>query len=734
MRDMSNMVGVDVDTLREQRNAKLNPPEYEVGQGDDDGWSLSDASSTDFNNSMDNSAFMGTQASDGGLSFNMNSQNMQQQQPMVNTSQEDKFFEGLAVVAKTLYGWGKDLFKGIEEGIKDNDAFYWACYGKKLLVIGCIISVISVVTMFFGMITNYFANSFWGLVGGMILVVMGLIIFSVNFEKGNEIRENFMEKDIFDDNPLDSFEDNNDSFEEEDEDSAWGSWGSDEETEEDGSGAFDVWDNLDSMEEEDKEPENVVYQEDINIDSAIDSIREIPPHTQTRQYLFEEFSRVLPSLNPDFAKLKPISEDSNNFIIFDKILSDAALQVGTREDKLPELQELRENQFIIQIRATRPSGMKEEDIANEIANIYSKDNFGRIIHEGVYATVSSVGGNFIINLFKGENSIVTLADTYREVKDFVLDPQVGKPIVMGVDELGKVWTINADKVFSFIISGKPRSGKSWLAVALLLQLCMYNSPKEVTFEVFDVKDKTSDYFKMSNSIPHFKRFESDRARILSRLRYLTTTEAKRRTKIISDNNCIAIADLKKTHPEVDIPYLYVVIDEIVGLTSKFTKEESAEFRDLMNTLITQMPNLGIKLILVPHRVTNDIVPKTTYVNVGCIACVKSDFDEIKSVMGVTKKDFPYDLSNQGDMALKTGDVNKGKVVFCHGVAITTSNEANEDIYRFIGSLWGMLEPEEKKQEVKEVQEVYKGHNLSGVTNMEDFGEDDDISEDFWDSI
>lgn len=729
---MSNMVGGDVDTLRSERDARLNPPQYDIGQGDDDGWNMSEIPSNDLSSmSMNESSFLGTQASDGGMMpFNMNSF-QQQQQPVVNTSAEDKFFDALAGVAKFALKVGKDLLHGFSEGIKDNDAFYWACYGKKLMVIGCSISGVSVVLMLFSLVSSLFVNSFWGLIGGLLTVATGLIVFTMNFEKGNEIREN---KVISTSKPQEDFNNDNDIWgeqSEEDEEDAWGSWGDSSEEEED-LGGFDVWDNLGSEEEE--EPENVVYEEDINIDSAIDSIREIPAHTQTRQYLFEEYSKILPSLNPDFAKLKPISENSDNFIIFDKVLSDAALQVGTKEDKLPELVELRENQFIIQIKATRPSGMKEEEIANEIANIYSKDEFGGIIHEGVYATTSSVGSNYIINIFKGEDSIVTLADTYREVKDFVLDPNVKKPIVIGVNELGGVWKFDAEKVYSYIFSGKPRTGKSWCVVSLVVQLAMYSSPKEVEFEALDVKDTSSDFYKLGEMLPHFKRFEGNPQRILSRLRNITTYEADRRRKILQENDVINVVDLKKKNADVEIPYHYIIIDEMIGLEGKLSKEENVEFKALINTIVTQMPNLGVRLIMIPHRVTNDVIPKTTYTNVGFLTCVKSDFKEINNTLEVTKKEFPYDLPNVGDMAMKSGEINRGKVVFSHGIAVTTSNEGNEGVYKFIGKLWNMLEPEEKVQKVEsENTEVYKGHDLSGVSDIEDFGEED-ISEDFWDNV
>ena len=743
---MGNLAS-DVDLLRKEREARMNPPEFEIGQGEDDGWNFFDDDNGGM--SMDESAFGGSSQgfgdSFGGMGGDLGSlggsvqggfSNTNSHSPQSLTATEDKIIDGAVMVGKHAFNGSKELFNGIHDGIKGNNAFYWTVYGKKVMVVGVVISISGVILSLMGLVSNI-SRGLDVLIGGLMSLAVGVLIFSLNCDKARELggmeKKESTEPVIYEEEEFsdDIFSDIDDDLYEEE----YSGWGSDDEEDifNDEEEEFDPWSSID----EDAYVESVdevISSEPVDIDEAIESIREIPAHTQTRQYLFEEYSRVLPVINPAFAKLKSISENSDSFIIFDKVLIDASIQVGTNQDKLPQLLELRENQFIIQLKATRPSGLKEEAIANEIANIYSRDEYGAVIHEGVYATTSSVGSSYIINIFKGEDSIISLADTYKEVSDFVLDPNIKKPVVMGVNELGKVWYFDAEKVFSYIISGKPRSGKSWSVVSLVLQLCMYSSPREVQFEVFDVKGTSSDFYSMDEHLPHFKKFESVGKRILQRLRHITTVEADRRKKILNEHDVIAIADLKNKGVDVEMPYLYVLIDEIVGLIGTFTKDEHAEFKDLMNVLITQMPNLGIRLILVPHRVTNDIVPKTTYTNVGCIACVRTDSKEIASTLDITKKDFPYDLTNSGDMALKTGEVNKGKTVFCHGVAVTSSNESNVGIYKFVGSLWGKLEPEEEKEQVLNLKkESYKGHDLVGVGSFDtEFGSEDyDDDESFW---
>ena len=751
MRDMSNKVG-DIDQIKAERYARNNPPNYEVGQSSDEDW---ENLFEDSQSSTDSSSFGGSSYSSlGGSSFDSSSFNAlggsiqgQGVQNTVNTDIEDKCIETVAKVSKSSFFFMKDIVFGLKDGLSQSDCFDISQYSGKVLISSGAVTGVSFILWCFSIFSDRLTDFKWVTLGGLISLSLGFVLFGFSLNASRKARERY-EREGFPDTEDDSdnslFETSQDDIdvydeqENQEDEGGWGSFGDEDgsiEEEADLDFNESIWDFSSSN---DSSNDEEVIEEPVDIDDAISSIRDIPPHTQTRQYLFEEYSRVLPKMNPNFAKLEPISEEDPNFLSFDQILRDASIQVGTKEDKIPVLKELRENQFIIQLKATRPSGLKEEDIASEIANIYSKDDFGALECEGVYATTSSVGGNFIINIFKGENSLVSLADTYTEVKDFILNTKNSKPIVFGVNELGRVWTFDADKIFSYIISGKPRSGKSWAVVSLILQLCMYSSPKEVIFEAFDVKGTSSDYYMMNKHLPHFKKFESDGSKILQRLRYLTTTEANRRKKILNDvgvkNNLsiINIADLKKESLDVEMPYLYVVIDEIVGLIGTFSKEEHAEFKDLVNVLITQMPNLGIKLILVPHRVTNDIVPKTTYTNVGCIACVRSDVKEINNTLDITKKDFPYDLANTGDMALKSGEINKGKVVFSHGIAITKSNDTNVDIYKFVGSLWNKLEPEEcnSKEDKGTYKESYKGHTLMGIDDVEEDSEVDD----FWDFL
>ena len=348
MRNMGNLAS-DVDLLRKEREARMNPPEFEIGQGEDDGWNFFDDDNGGM--SMDESAFGGSSQgfgdSFGGMGGDLGSlggsvqggfSNTNSHSPQSLTATEDKIIDGAVMVGKHAFNGSKELFNGIHDGIKGNNAFYWTVYGKKVMVVGVVISISGVILSLMGLVSNI-SRGLDVLIGGLMSLAVGVLIFSLNCDKARELggmeKKESIEPVIYEEEEFsdDIFSDIDDDLYEEE----YSGWGSDDDEEDifnDEEEEFDPWSSID---EDDyvESVDEVISSEPVDIDEAIESIREIPAHTQTRQYLFEEYSRVLPVINPAFAKLKSISENSDSFIIFDKVLIDASIQVGTNQDKLP---------------------------------------------------------------------------------------------------------------------------------------------------------------------------------------------------------------------------------------------------------------------------------------------------------------------------------------------------------------------------------------------------------------
>lgn len=759
MRDLSGMSG-DVESLRAQREARKNPPSFEAGQGEDDEWDFfgdSGGSSVD-DNGINDDVWGGTDYSNqmgsippggsmGGMGFggindfsNLSGVNIQGQMNQQPQEQGSLLERGIETSVKVTAKGAVTLGKGLNNIFKKWNYRKTVKFGTGYTILSIGMCLLGLLWVFLGVFSPFFRN-------GNLIILLGLfgclIGFSLSIpfyeraKKEEDEELGILEDSSYFEEPQTSYEDEEVVEEEEDPFSGWGSQEDDEVEEESESDPFanlsNIWDDDEDTVE--KIQEELVYEDDINIDSAIENITEIPAHTQTRQYLVEQYLRVLPLITPTFADMKDISESDDNFVIMDNILIKSALQVGLpqEEGKYPELLELRENSFILQLKAKRPSGLssaKELLIANEIANIYSHNDYGMEIYSGVYATVNSVGDNFIINLFKGESTLVSLGDTYRKVKEKILDPKCRMPIVWGVSELGEVYFSDIYKEESFIFSGAPRSGKSWEVQLVVAQMCMYHSPKEIIFDAFDVKGDVSDYKAMHKYLPHFKKFETNPKAILEGIKYIVDVEGPRRAKLISDMGALNISDLKANNPEIELPYKYVIVDEMVSLIGELTnmgKEYVEEFQRYLNNIVTKMPGYGIRVILVPHRIVNEIISKTTYSLIPNKMCIRASFDDMKNAMQITQKSFPYILTNPGDMALKVNGVSSGRVVYSHGAVLTSNNDANTGIFKFIGSLWNKLDPEEVKTEVVK-EEKPKKEKEEGYQGVMDIDEEED---NFW---
>lgn len=826
-----NSSGRDLNRARADRDFRMNPPEFEPGQGSSDGWNI-DLGGLDMGNNANNGNGQefpfgngdGNFSSFNSMSQSVNSGNGSVQQsdwsggsnqnitdllngqggaapgqgfsvqqggmpnglgqPQSNSvlsKDEEMFVKTVKTGAALAVGGAKATSKGIKvlyeefkESIEDNGITDRFRYGGLSSKVGGIVAGVGFCGLLLSLVSSGINRDacLALMVGGLMasMVGFGFLYFYYGphhelleqeeeegyYEEDGEGDMDFPQDDGTDDGGLD-FEENGeeigDTFgdlDEDEEEDLFGSWGEDEE------------------DEEDTRVEGGVYQEDLNIESMVDDLssEKMPVGMYTRQYLFETFSKVLPLMNPKFSDMHEISNSSDDFIEYEDVLREAAGTVGVKdEDELPTLLELRENSFMVQLKADRPKQCvgKEEAIAREVVSIYKYDDYGQEDDEkqSVYAVVKTVGEVFFINIFLGNTLMVSLGDIYLKEKSFVLNPKNIMPYIWGTNEFGKVLKCDIYKTNSFIISGVPRGGKSWKVQSLLLQLCMFNSPEDINFYVFDCKDTDSDYYKMSRLLPHFKGFESNPAKILQRLRDLTSTdkenvvthkvgEAERRRRIINKYGKINIVDLKESHPEVKLPFIYVVIDEMKSLTSQFSKEENAEFQGLLGRLVSQLPNRGYRVILIPHRITNEIISKQIYPLVNCRAAVKAQFDEIKTGMEITRKDFPYELPNPGDMALRASEINNNKVVYCHGEAITSNNDMNCEVFRYVGEVWKRLCPgcdkdmvgsndryvDKDKSPVDRSYETLNEDDVNGVSGVEDSFSIDDLDDDdeipsFW---
>lgn len=675
----------------------------------------------------------------GGIPQGGMTQPNMMQQPQ--KSAEDQLWDAAKAGFKGTVSFSKDL----GASIKTFTPRWWFMWGRTVLVTSIIVAVVGFVLSLFGLKLGLDIA-----VGGFISAAGGVIIWLFKAEDAKNFVSKYKDENntnqgliqpMPDVMPSSSIPENN-NF------TGDNSFSSDFENFDSSSDDFgDIDDDdpygMDYSDDDDYYADYVEEQpqDGMAVDDALASLEDIPKGMYERRYLWGMFTKVLPTMKPSFSEMREIDEADDAFLYWGDKLREAAAVAGCKEDFLPELLRLQENLFTIIVTCDRPQGFKPEQVAVELANIYAYAEGEK--NENVFAKVDTIGAECRITIFNGASAMISLKDMMLQEEQFFLDESNYIPVVLGVNQLGKVIKVDFKKIESLIITGMPRSGKSWFVQAVLTQMCAFVPPTELNIYICDPKDGISDF--KSFTLPHVKKFVSGDNNIVQALRNLVKVEAPRRKKIIGDAGFVNIWDYKERYPDIKLPIIYVVIDEVVTLASRMDKEVNNEFRMLLRELISQLPALGIRAFLIPHILNNEIIEKKTSALVPCKISVCGNAEHIEAATGSKPKDFPYKLVNKGDMAVKLMGFND--TLYVHGPALTASNPKNNELFDYLRRVWKKLEPDEvlnsvsnnidsmmeDKQVLNELQggtgniEVAYNTNEQGISGLSiaDLGDDDE---------
>lgn len=459
----------------------------------------------------------------------------------------------------------------------------------------------------------------------------------------------------------------------------------------------DGWDWNDLI--PDEEPvEDVDYD---SLESDLENL-DMKKGTQTRQFIYETLTKGLPSISPKFADMRNIREGSAEWAIWAELIRDAAKQVGTRDDLLPDLKDASENPFMFKLTISRTPRMKTQAIADEVANIYKYDDNGNLEYPNAYATSAESGSRAFTSIYKGTKiDMISLADMYASSTDaqkFVRDPKNEMPVVIGTTGDGKVEYVDLLKAPAIVVSGEPRSGKSWIVKLILNQMCAYMSPNDLHLYIGDPKNQISEY--ANYNLPHVRRKEYTVDSVIDMLRYLVNTEAPRRKNIMRQYGYVNVLEFRRDHPEVAFPFLYVVLDEMMSLANAMGKEDAREYRELIERFVSEFPALGMRAIFIPHRVKNDVIPKSVseLISVRITAKSASDASAAENLGLNSASEFPYKLSNAGDVAVRIADINDGVPTYLRAAVLAPDTKGMERLESYIGRYWDKLDPARPAEE------------------------------------
>ena len=351
---------------------------------------------------------------------------------------------------------------------------------------------------------------------------------------------------------------------------------------------------------------------------------------------------------------------------------------------------------MFKLTISRTPRMKTQAIADEVVNIYKYDDNGNLEYPNAYATSAESGSRAFISIYKGAKiDMISLADMYSASPDtqkFVRNPKTEMPVVIGTTGDGSVKAVDLLKAPAIVVSGEPRSGKSWIVKLILNQMCAYMSPNDLHLYIGDPKNQISEY--ANYNLPHVRRKEYTVDSVIDMLRYLVNTEAPRRKNIMQQYGYVNVLEFRRDHPEVTFPFLYVVLDEMMSLANAMGKEDAREYRELIERFVSEFPALGMRAIFIPHRVKNDVIPKSVseLISVRITAKSASDASAAENLGLNSASEFPYKLSNAGDVAVRIADINDGAPTYLRAAVLAPDTKGMERLESYIGHYWDKLDP------------------------------------------
>lgn len=398
-----------------------------------------------------------------------------------------------------------------------------------------------------------------------------------------------------------------------------------------------------------------------------------------REVLFGTFKGLFPTNTLDFDKRVEIDKESDEFTDYETICMKAlAAAIGKADiSEVPSwLDSAVETLYTLEFRIKRVAGMTKLDAISREMVAYLRSS---VNDEGISCTTDIDGDFYVATVTKGTTAVVTFGDLFRrkDVCDFYLNTKNLLPICVGVKMDGQPVLVDAKLFDTMLIAGRPRSGKSWYVLSIIMSLCAFNTPEQVQFLVVD--PKKSNMMNTLHLLPHVCGVVDD-SNILAVLDGVIEGEGARRKKLLSEHHCDKWSDLWEIG--VQVPVLYIVIDEFMTVRENLNDGSLQEFMSKVKVIISQLPSLGIRLIIVPHR-SKGVVDVTARTNISFSAAVRAEPSVILETLDIKKWDIP--LLNPGDTAVKMQGM--GEPFMVSGVAVTSSDMENAKFIENIARLY-----------------------------------------------
>lgn len=444
---------------------------------------------------------------------------------------------------------------------------------------------------------------------------------------------------------------------------------------------------------DDEDVEVIEIEEPVDVDEAIKELDLTKEGMHSRLYLYEQYSRILRSVSPKFGTLKAVPEGSSTFDKYSTLLLNTANRFGMQTTDY-ELTNVYENNFLVQLVLDVKKAFKSQAVAESLEEQERYGDFGKLVNPNLFTTYQEVGSTIYINIIKGTPPMITVKDMWGECKDFVQDVENVMPVMVGVSEFGDPIVLDFAKIYSTALIGQPGMGKTWLAESIIAQIAMFNSPNDVQFIISDPKGQQGDFGKMD--FPHILEKVETPEDTIRVLRWVMKEELARRTALLGQYGVSDIKDLHRKYPDVSMPYLYIVIEEMLSLGNHMKNENKdgfGEYNAMLSDIVNKCRYVGIRLFGISQRMIEPAIKKEVKSNIQLRLAAGSDAGELETFFDIKSKEFPYAISgSMGRYAIRAPQVNGNRTSYMLGGVLGQNNDDNENTYRFITSLWNKLDP------------------------------------------
>ena len=175
-----------------------------------------------------------------------------------------------------------------------------------------------------------------------------------------------------------------------------------------------------------------------------------------------------------------------------------------------------------------------------------------------------------------------------------------------------------------------------------------------------------------------------------------------------------ILDFKKLNPDVELPFIYMLFDELSTISDGMGSDLS-EYEALFKKVTNTFASLGIYIIVTPQRAVNSHLPADAIKQIRAAAVLRTNVaEDVVRALGIrTASEFPYALSHPGDMGAKFPFVQDGAPTFIKA-AMLAADQSETTAIGFepassqsmtVPTFYGMADDDEEEEDDLLVEET-----------------------------